>query len=74
MNGQLANASQLTSVAIGLQLPTIASLVSALKKSLAGLDGFLPIFIHRNFGDDKIKWSVFPVGGDPDHWVIVALL
>ena len=74
VNGQLANASQLTSVAIGLQLPTIASLDSALKKSLAGLDGFLPIFIHRNFGDDKIKWSVFPVGGDPDHWATVALL
>lgn len=74
VNGQLANASQLTSVAIGLQLPTIASLDSALKKSLAGLDGFLPMFIHKNFGDDKNKWRVFPVGGDPDHWAAVALL
>lgn len=74
VNDQLANASQLTSVAIGLQLPTIASLDSALKKSLAGLDGFLPMFIHKNFGDDKNKWRVFPVGGDPDHWAAVALL
>ena len=74
VNGQLANASQLTSVAIGLQLPTIASLDSALKKSLAGLDGFLPLFIHKNFGDDENKWRVFPVGGDPDHWAAVALL
>ena len=74
VNGQLANASQLTSVAIGLRLPTIVSLDSALKKSLAGLDSFLPIFIHKNFGDDKNKWRVFPVGGDPDHWATVALL
>jgi putative GTP pyrophosphokinase len=74
VNGQLDNANQLTSVAIGLRLPTIASLDSALKKSLAGLDGFLPMFIHKNFGDDKNKWRVFPVGGDPDHWAAVALL
>jgi putative GTP pyrophosphokinase len=74
VNSQLANADQLTSVAIGLRLPTIASLDSALKKSLAGLDGFLPMFIHKNFGDDKNKWRVFPVGGDPDHWAAVALL
>lgn len=74
VNDQLANASQLTSVAIDLQLPTIASLDSALKKSLAGLDNFLPMFIHKNFGDDKNMWRVFPVGGDPDHWAAVALL
>ena len=74
VNAQLANASQLTSLAIGLHLPTIASLDSALKKSLAGLDSFLPMFIHKNFGDDKNKWRVFPVGGDSDHWAAVALL
>jgi putative GTP pyrophosphokinase len=74
VNDQLANASQLTSVAISLQLRTIASLDSALKKSLTGLDGFLRMFIHKKFGDSKNKWIVFPVGGDPDHWATVALL
>lgn len=70
----MASASQLTSVAIGLPLPTIGSLDSALKKSLAGLDDFLPMRIHKKFGDDKNKWRVFPVGGDPDHRAAVALL
>lgn len=70
----LGNASQLTSIALGLQIPTIDSLNLALKKSLTRLDDFLPIFMDKNFGKDKNKWMVFPVGGDSDHWSTVALL
>ena len=74
VNDHFGNAHQLTSVAVGLQLSSIASLNSALKKSVDGLDNFLPAFIHRKFGKGKNKWRIFPVGGDPDHWAAVALL
>lgn len=74
VTAQLGNAVQLTSISVGLQLNTIARLNSNLKKSLSKLDRFLPAFIHEQFGEGKHQWSVFPVGGDPDHWATVALL
>ena len=74
VNDRFGNADQLTSAAVALQLRTIAGLNSALKKSVAELDSFLPAFIHEKFGESKSQWSIFPVAGDPDHWATVALL
>jgi len=74
VTAQLGNAEQLTSIAVGLQLHTIASLNSCLNNAVADLDSFLPAFIHEQFGEGKDQWSIFPVGGDPDHWATVALL
>ena len=74
INDHFDNAEQLTLVAVRLQLNTIAKLNSALKKSVAELDSFLPAFIHEKFGEGKSQWSIFPVAGDPDHWATVALL
>ena len=74
VNDRFGNADQLTSAAVALQLRTIAGLNSALKKSVAELDSFLPAFIHEKFGESKSKWSIFPVEGVPDHWATVALL
>lgn len=74
INDHFDNAEQLTLVAVRLQLNTIAKLNSALKKSVAELDSFLPAFIHEKFGEGKSQWSISPVAGDPDHWATVALL